>query len=124
MQVAALPVQAPDHPVKLQPEDGVSVKVTLVPLAKLALVEPAAPSEIPDGLEVTEPEPTWLTLKTWVLVVVEMELVALVNAPDSVEPVPSPYVVPGYTPEYETVMVSPAESDGTVHDAVPELVQL
>jgi hypothetical protein len=41
--------------VKLCPDDGVAVSVTLVPDAKLALH--AVPQLMPEGAEVTDPEP-------------------------------------------------------------------
>ena len=48
-------VQAPDHPVNVEPVLGVAVRVTDVPLAKLALQ--VAPQLMPDGLLVTVPVP-------------------------------------------------------------------
>ena len=50
-----LPVQAPVHPVKLEPVIGVAVNVTCVPLLKLALH--VVPQLIPAGLLVTVPVP-------------------------------------------------------------------
>jgi len=45
----------PDHPVKLEPVEGVAVRVTEVP--KVKVVEHVAPQVIPAGLEDTDPEP-------------------------------------------------------------------
>ncbi len=52
---AAVPVQAPDHPAKVEPVDGVAVRLTVVPLSKLA--EQVEPQLIPAGLLVTVPFP-------------------------------------------------------------------
>jgi hypothetical protein len=49
------PVQAPLQPVKVEPEAGVAVSVTLVPLSKSALH--VVPQLIPLGNEVTVPLP-------------------------------------------------------------------
>jgi hypothetical protein len=50
-----VPLQAPDHPTKVEPEAGAAVKVTLLPVGKFA--EQVAPHEIPTGLLVTVPVP-------------------------------------------------------------------
>ena len=51
----AVPVQAPDQPAKVEPEEGVAVRVTEVPLLKVAAqVEPQL---IPAGVLVTVPVP-------------------------------------------------------------------
>ena len=55
VQVVAVPVQAPDQPVKLEPAVGAAVRVTDVPLLKLA--EHVLPQLIPAGLLVTVPVP-------------------------------------------------------------------
>jgi hypothetical protein len=52
---APVPVHAPDHPAKLEPEAGVAVSVTAVPVAKDALQ--TEPQLIPAGLLVIVPEP-------------------------------------------------------------------
>jgi len=54
-----VPEHAPDQPAKVELDDGVAVRVTDVPLSKLALQ--VAPQLIPDGLLVTVPEPVPLT---------------------------------------------------------------
>jgi hypothetical protein len=50
-----VPVQAPLHPAKVEPLDGVAVSVTLVPPVKVALH--VLPQLIPEGFEVTVPPP-------------------------------------------------------------------
>jgi hypothetical protein len=56
----ATPVQAPLHPEKVLPGAGVAVRVTELPLEKLALqVEPQL---MPAGLLVTAPEPVGATV--------------------------------------------------------------
>ncbi len=49
--VAAVPVQAPDQPVKVESLAGVAVSVTSVPAAKE--YEQVAPQAMPAGLDVT-----------------------------------------------------------------------
>lgn len=60
MQVELLPLQAPDHPVKEEFAAADSVRVTWVPLAKLALQVGEQP--IPTGLLATVPVPVPVTL--------------------------------------------------------------
>src|SRR5579864_3883794 len=55
VQVVVLLTQAPVNPPKVEPEAGVAVSVTDVPLGKLA--EQLAPQLIPEGLETTVPLP-------------------------------------------------------------------
>ena len=55
VQVVAVPVQAPDQLVNVEPADGTAVKVTDVPLLKFA--EHVLPQLIPAGLLVTVPVP-------------------------------------------------------------------
>jgi hypothetical protein len=50
-----VPVQAPDHPVNVEPVAGVAVSVTGAPLVKLALH--VVPQLMPEGLLVTVPVP-------------------------------------------------------------------
>ena len=50
-QVAAVPVQAPDQPVKVESLAGVAVSVTRVPAAKE--YEQLAPQLMPGGVDVT-----------------------------------------------------------------------
>jgi hypothetical protein len=50
-----VPLHAPDHPANVEPEFGVAVSVTVVPLAKLALH--VWPQLIPEGLLVVVPDP-------------------------------------------------------------------
>jgi hypothetical protein len=52
---APVPLQAPLQPAKVEPESGAAVKLTTVPLAKLA--EHVVPQEIPEGVLVTVPVP-------------------------------------------------------------------
>ena len=56
---ALVPLQAPLQPIKLEPAAGVEVKVTCVPLVKLALQ--VATQLIPEGELVTVPLPDTLT---------------------------------------------------------------
>ena len=55
VQVVAVPVQAPDQLVNVEPAAGAAVNVTDVPLLKLA--EHVLPQLIPAGLLVTVPVP-------------------------------------------------------------------
>jgi len=67
-QVELLPLQAPPHPVKLELLAGVAVRVTGVPLTKLALHTPALAVQLtPAGLEVTVPAPVPVSdrLRRW-----------------------------------------------------------
>ena len=57
---APVPEQAPDHPVKVDPAAGVSVRLTEVPLLKFALQVPG--QLMPAGLLVTVPAPDPVTL--------------------------------------------------------------
>ena len=57
---APVPLQAPLQPVKVEPEAGVAVRLTTVPLAKFA--EQVAPQEIPAGELVTVPVPVPLSV--------------------------------------------------------------
>lgn len=57
---AAVPVQAPVHPVKVEPTVGVAVNVTIVPATKLA--EQVTPQSRPAGVEVTTPVPVPLSM--------------------------------------------------------------
>jgi hypothetical protein len=52
---APVPLQAPLQPANVEPVSGAAVKLTTVPLAKLA--EHVAPQEIPEGVLVTVPVP-------------------------------------------------------------------
>ena len=52
---APVPLQAPDHPGNVEPVLGVAVRVTDVPLGKVALQ--VAPQLMPDGVLVTVPAP-------------------------------------------------------------------
>jgi hypothetical protein len=55
VQVGTDPVQAPPQPTKEEPDAGVAVRVTSVPLLKLA--EQAVPQLTPAGVELTVPLP-------------------------------------------------------------------
>ena len=57
----------PDQPEKRQPDAAVAVNVTDVPVSYVAVAEPAATREIPEGLDETEPLPTWVAERTYVL---------------------------------------------------------
>ena len=56
------PAQAPPHPLKVWPANGVSVNVTLCPAVKLA--EHVGWQLIPDGELDTEPKPVVETVRT------------------------------------------------------------
>ena len=62
-----VPVQAPLQPANMEPEAGLAVRVTAVPVLKLALQVPG--QSIPLGLLVTVPDPVpaRLTVRGWVL---------------------------------------------------------
>jgi hypothetical protein len=55
MQVGLVPLQAPRHSRKVAPAAEVAVRVTLVPLGKLALQ--VLPQAIPAGLDAMVPSP-------------------------------------------------------------------
>jgi hypothetical protein len=89
-QVGLVPVQAPLQVVKVEPEVGVAVRVTFVPIVSVVLQAP--PQEMPPTSEVTVPcpLPALLTLRVWVcrvnvtvtafawsIVTVQVELVPL-----------------------------------------------
>jgi heme exporter protein D len=62
LQVSAVPLHAPVQPAKTTfLLDGLAVRVTLVPLLKLA--EHSVPQLMPLGLLVTLPEPLFTTLR-------------------------------------------------------------
>jgi hypothetical protein len=52
---APVPLQAPPQPANVEPESGVTAKLTTVPLEKFA--EHVVPQEIPEGVLVTAPVP-------------------------------------------------------------------
>src|SRR5207249_886663 len=90
---AAVPVQPPPlQPVKVEPAAGLAVRVTAVPLAKLA--EHVAPQLIPAGLLATvpAPAPAGVTVSAKVGVKVAVTVVAAVmvslHAPVRVQPPP------------------------------------
>src|SRR5438093_2116986 len=56
-----VPVQAPDHPVKVESVAGVAVSVTEAPLPKLA--EQAVPQLIPPPVTIPLPVPALLTVR-------------------------------------------------------------
>lgn len=55
---------APDQPEKTFPLVGVAVRVTVVPELKFFVQVLELPQEIPDGRDVTEPEPTVVTVNS------------------------------------------------------------
>src|ERR1043166_2290173 len=55
MLQAPVPLQAPPQPANVEPESGVTAKLTTVPLEKFA--EHVVPQEIPEGVLVTVPVP-------------------------------------------------------------------
>ena len=57
---APVPLQAPLQPANVEPAAGIAVKVTTVPLVKLA--EQVAPQEIPAGELTTVPVPLPLSI--------------------------------------------------------------
>jgi hypothetical protein len=65
-----VPVQAPLHPAKVEPVAGVSVRVTLAPLAKLALQVPG--QVMPGGVLKTVPLPTRVTVRGNVVAPVQL----------------------------------------------------
>ena len=80
-----VPVQAPDHPVKVDPVAAVDVRTTVVPLVKLELQ--VVGQLIPDGLLVTVPEPVPVVLTesctgvaAWSKVAVTVESAPIVTA--------------------------------------------
>lgn len=67
VQVPLVLAQAPPQPVKLLPDAGVAVSVTLVPLLKFALQ--VVPQEMPEGILLTVPMPVPFLLMVRVTVV-------------------------------------------------------
>lgn len=57
-----VPVQAPFHPMKVEPESATGVRVTMVPLENnVEQVDPLVPQEIPAGEDVRVPDPVGTT---------------------------------------------------------------
>lgn len=56
VQVFAVPMHAPDQPVKVEPVTAAAVSVTMVPSSKVAVQSPVVQS-MPAGFELTRPEP-------------------------------------------------------------------
>jgi hypothetical protein len=84
---------APLQASKRQPLAGVAVRVTEMPASYDALVEPAALRVIPAGLELTDPEPTWVAVSVhdgWKVAVTNqiwfMVTVHVVTTPEHVPP--------------------------------------
>lgn len=76
-------VQAPVHPANRQPSAAVPVSSTLVPSSKVADAVPGATREMPDGVEVVVPLPTWVTSNVRVAVRVAETDVAAVDATEA-----------------------------------------
>jgi hypothetical protein len=74
---APVPLQAPLQPANVKPESGVAVKLTTVPLAKLA--EHVVPQEIPGGELATVPVPVPLFVTVRVKDVVEAPVINLLR---------------------------------------------
>jgi hypothetical protein len=72
-----VPLQAPLQPANVEPESGVAVKLTTVPLAKFA--EHVVPQEIPDGELATVPVPVPLFVTVRVKDVVEAPVINLLR---------------------------------------------
>jgi len=90
--VSAEPAQAPPHPWKIEPSSAAAVRVTPVPLAKLASQDP--PQAIPAGLleTVPVPVPTFVTVSVWSRLKVAVTLLApsMVTEQVSAEPAHAP----------------------------------
>jgi len=91
---AEVPVQAPDHPVKLLLEDAVSVSVTCVPGAKLALHVPGQLMPAGELLTVPLPVPARVTATTSPVVKFAVTFSAPVTVNLQVVPVQPPLQPP------------------------------
>jgi hypothetical protein len=57
VQLVPVPVQAPDHPEKVEPDEGASVSVTDVGPLEVTVAVHDAPQDLPATVMVPEPEP-------------------------------------------------------------------
>jgi hypothetical protein len=111
------PVQAPLQPVKVEPASGIASRVTLVPLAKLALQ--AVPQFMPAGLEATIPVPVpfFVTPSVYVLESVVVNVAVTFCAADIVT---AQLFVPVQAP-LQPANVEPAAGAAVRVTLVPEL---
>jgi hypothetical protein len=111
-----VPLQAPDHPLNVDPDAGVAVSVTDVPVSKLALQ--VLPQLMPLGVLVTVPlpVPARLTLSTGAAVG-KLNVAVTVAFADSVM---THELVPLHAPDQPT-KVDPDAGDATSVTLVPEL---
>lgn len=63
LHVPVMFVQAPDQPVKTEPDAAVAVNVTAVPLSYVSAQ--SVPHVMPDGELVTVPDPVFVTVKEY-----------------------------------------------------------
>jgi hypothetical protein len=111
---APVPLHAPDHPAKVELAAGVAVKVTVVPLAKVALQ--VAPQLIPAGLLVTAPvpAPAGVTVKVSVITDLLNEAVTELFALSVTVQAPTPLQAPD-----QPAKVEPAAGAAANVTAVP-----
>lgn len=85
--IVTLPAgQLLDQPAKTEPEEGVAVKVTTVPLLRVFVQ--VVPQVIPEGLLVTVPKPERATVSVYVVVIGLNTAVQLMSALTVTIPVP------------------------------------
>lgn len=115
VQVVAVPVQPPLHPVRLEPGAGDAVSVTELPTSKAPTQ--AAPHEMPAGVDVTVPEPvpafatvSSAALRVKVAVTVVAVVTSTTQAPVPVQPPLQPAKVELWSAAALNVMRSPWKS--------------